>query len=472
MHLQQLHIRNFRCFEDYTINFAPGVTVLFGKNGAGKSSLIHAIHKALSFIFDKDVKQKEEANLTSGFPKLKVKKFDKADCERDWKTGILPQFIDIAAQGSFGNEPLQWQFYASTSTFAPQPSLYWKAFAQVMRQVKELKVLPFVAYYSDSFPHISKKSSITRSQYGNRNVGYLDWDEESACSEIWLSRLQKTWDEWYRAKLEVEHEKTALKNCDVFLQQNIVTKEQYDEDVRLHQSRYNNALKDCERFDPEISAIRSCLVKFSKGDPYIEINDFFNSPYTEEGFCFETSQRNNPSVHKLPAGYKRIFFIVLDIAYRSFMLNGHVDPRGIAIIDEVDLHLHPELEQTILERLVATFPHLQFIVSTHSPLVLAGIDTKDGKNVVLRMEPDTKEPSVLRYVHGIDYNLMLEENMGVKKRKPEIDKLFVKVWDAVSESRIDDAKALVAELEEKTPSDQSELVKLRALIKRLEILGK
>ena len=54
MYLKKLHISNFRCFRDYTIEFAPGVTVLFGKNGSGKSTLIHAIHKALSFAFKND----------------------------------------------------------------------------------------------------------------------------------------------------------------------------------------------------------------------------------------------------------------------------------------------------------------------------------------------------------------------------------------------------------------------------------
>ena len=54
MYLKKLHISNFRCFRDYTIEFAPGVTVLFGKNGSGKSTLIHAIHKALSFSFKND----------------------------------------------------------------------------------------------------------------------------------------------------------------------------------------------------------------------------------------------------------------------------------------------------------------------------------------------------------------------------------------------------------------------------------
>ena len=43
MQLNELHIQNFRCFSDYQITFAPGLTVLFGKNGTGKTTLIHAI---------------------------------------------------------------------------------------------------------------------------------------------------------------------------------------------------------------------------------------------------------------------------------------------------------------------------------------------------------------------------------------------------------------------------------------------
>ena len=43
MQLNELHIQNFRCFTDYRITFASGLTVLFGKNGTGKTTLIHAI---------------------------------------------------------------------------------------------------------------------------------------------------------------------------------------------------------------------------------------------------------------------------------------------------------------------------------------------------------------------------------------------------------------------------------------------
>ena len=256
------------------------------------------------------------------------------------------------------------------------------------------------------------------------------------------------------------------------LRDNIISKEEYDEDVLLHKEKLQKALSERGKYDKEISEIKSCLIIFSKGDTNYEVTDIFDSIYEEDGLCLETKQGDNPPFHFLPAGYKRMYYIVLDIAYRSYILNGTTDAKGVVVIDEIDLHLHPELEQVVLERFMNTFPNLQFIVSTHSPLVLTGVETKDEQNVILRMEPGTDRPETWHDIHGIDYNLMLEENMGVQKRKPMVQALFNKAWKSISDKQIAEAKSIVEELEKITPSDQSELIKLRAMIKRLEVIGR
>lgn len=213
-------------------------------------------------------------------------------------------------------------------------------------------------------------------------------------------------------------------------------------------------------------------MKFTKGDPNFEVVDLFVSVYEEEGLCLDTTDNRNPSFEKLPAGYKRLLYMALDIAYRSYLLNGTTDAHGVVIIDEIDLHLHPELEQVVLQRFINTFPHIQFIVSTHSPLVLTGVETNKNLNVVLKMTLPDNAPEVWPNIHGIDYNQMLEENMGVSKRKPEIEALFEKAWKAVAAKDTEAAKKTVAELETVTPQDQTELVKLRAVISRIEIIGR
>jgi predicted ATPase len=472
MYLKKIHIKYFRCFKDYEVEFAPHVTILFGKNGSGKSTLIHAIHKALSFVFKRNTSDEKGFDLTSGFSELKVEQYTKTDGVRDPKTGFLFPYVEISACASFQGTELDWDMYASTSTFSLQPSKYDIAHKTVIKKINETNTLPFFAYYSDSFPHIPKPKSITQQQMELRNLGYLDWNQESACSELWISRLKDKWTLWDRADRNVKHEENALRNCESMLKGSIITKEEYDEDVLLHKEKLQKALTERGKYDEVISEIKSCLIKFSKGDSNYEVTDIFDSIYEEDGLCLETKQGDNPPFHILPAGYKRMYYIVLDIAYRSYVLNRNTNPSGIVIIDEIDLHLHPELEQAVLERFMNTFPNLQFIVSTHSPLVLTGLETKDEQNVILRMEANTNKPEVWHDIHGIDYNLMLEENMGVQKRKPAVQALFDEAWKKISDKQIAEAKAIVEELEGITPSDQSELVRLRSMIKRLEVLGR
>lgn len=474
MYLKKLHIKHFRCFESeegFEVEFAPRVTVLFGKNGSGKSTLIHAIHKALSFVFDKNIKDANSFDLTSGFPELRVEQFIKTDGVRNTKTGLMYPDIDIKVNGSFQGLPLEWEIYALTSTYKLQYTKYKKAYGEIINRINETNKLPFFAYFSDSFPHIPKSKSITQQQMGLRNLGYLDWNLESACSEIWISRLNQKWTLWDRADRNVKHAENALKNCDYFLSRGTKYKKEFEEDILLHKKKLQRALKEREIYDKEVSEIKSCLIKFSKGDTNFEIINVFTSIYDGE-LWIETKLGNNRPFHLLPAGYKRLYYMVLDIAYRSYILNGTTDAKGVVAIDEIDLHLHPELEQAVLERFMKTFPNLQFIVSTHSPLVLTGLETKDEKNVILRMEANTNKPEVWHDIHGIDYNLMLEENMGVQKRKPAVQALFDEAWKKISDKQIAEAKAIVEELEGITPSDQSELVRLRSMIKRLEVLGR
>ncbi len=84
---------------------------------------------------------------------------------------------------------------------------------------------------------------------------------------------------------------------------------------------------------------------------------------------------------KLPAvwlsqGYQAVVSLVADIIGHVWLEAGVQveldDMEGIVLVDELDLHLHPTWQTTIVRGLKAAFPRMQFIVTTHSPLVLAG----------------------------------------------------------------------------------------------------
>jgi len=65
------------------------------------------------------------------------------------------------------------------------------------------------------------------------------------------------------------------------------------------------------------------------------------------------------------------------------------DMRGLVLIDEIDLYLHPTWQVVLIRALKQTLPGLQFVVTTHSPLVLAALDPHEDQVVRLVQNPDT-----------------------------------------------------------------------------------
>jgi hypothetical protein len=68
------------------------------------------------------------------------------------------------------------------------------------------------------------------------------------------------------------------------------------------------------------------------------------------------------------------------------------DIEALVLIDEIDLHLHPSLQRTLVPRLREALPHVQWVVTTHSPLVLSSLDTAE----IVALDRD--EPSGVRFL--------------------------------------------------------------------------
>ena len=90
----------------------------------------------------------------------------------------------------------------------------------------------------------------------------------------------------------------------------------------------------------------------------------------------EDSIANQYSLDQLPSGTRNLVALVLDLLVRLQNQQPRVyDPsnyNGVVLIDEIDIHLHPKLQIWLIEQLKETFPKVQFIVSTHSPVALLG----------------------------------------------------------------------------------------------------
>jgi len=79
---------------------------------------------------------------------------------------------------------------------------------------------------------------------------------------------------------------------------------------------------------------------------------------------------------RLSAGYKGIVTITCDLVSRLYERQPYIENikefKGIVVIDEVELHLHPKWKYGFMNKLRETFPLIQFIVTTHSPTVILG----------------------------------------------------------------------------------------------------
>ncbi len=108
----------------------------------------------------------------------------------------------------------------------------------------------------------------------------------------------------------------------------------------------------------------------------IEIDKQDNTVTYIDKYPDSTPYKKSLSFNELAAGYQNIINIVGDFIIRLFKLNSKTydakDLTGIVIIDEFDLHLHPKWQRRFTELLTEFFPHIQFIVSTHSPIPLLG----------------------------------------------------------------------------------------------------
>lgn len=112
-------------------------------------------------------------------------------------------------------------------------------------------------------------------------------------------------------------------------------------------------------------------------------------------------------LNQLSDGEKCYIALVCDLTSRLVMANPDGNPlegNGIVLIDEIDLHLHPQWQTEVLSKLTRTFPNCQFFVSTHSPLVVA-----DGIGRIFALREGRLV--ALPQLRGIDYSAILRDFM-------------------------------------------------------------
>ncbi len=291
---------------------------------------------------------------------------------------------------------------------------------------------PLLAYYSDSYPHRNTKQmqqalEKIKSDVLPRNFGYYQWDDDSSCTAIWEKRLSDR----LARMLPLYTPAMRLASEEIELSEQPETEETKKRLSEIHkeQEKYNSLMaalsKETDYIENKLKQFIGCLPNVegeNYGISYLSVGS------DDDGYHLIINFENGKfsTISNLPAGYRRLISIVLDLAYRSYILNDDRDSAGVVIIDEIDLHLHPSLEGSIVDAFRKCFPLIQFIVSTHSVAVIANISTaeEDPNNRVFILNDGVEQPELLNNLNGIDYDIVLRDFMDSYSKNEDVKSLI------------------------------------------------
>lgn len=160
----------------------------------------------------------------------------------------------------------------------------------------------------------------------------------------------------------------------------------------------------------------------------------------------EDNSTEFPVLVYLSAGYQSLIWMAFDIAYRMAVLNPDkkeyiAESKGVVLIDEIDMHLHPRWQWNIVNALKTVFSNVQFIAATHSPILFA------ASNDLWLIDVEKEEVNYTESRCGYDANAVLEIFMGAKSQNPETEKLIHSIYVAIR-NKEEARKKLIASVSE------------------------
>ncbi|OQW43152.1 MAG: ATP-binding protein [Proteobacteria bacterium SG_bin4] len=393
--IQKLSLRDYRCFEAIDIDFHPQLTVLVASNGAGKTAILDAIAVAFGpFVgaFDESVGKHFGP---SDIRLIRVRETTANEMEyapsgiRLEATGSIPGSMDLELLDC----PQIWKRSLTGPTKtkttikdAKELIDYGKRLQKAVRTPDTDTLLPLLAYYGTARLWQQKKQTGKKLSRTSRTIGYTDCLDPGSSYKSFVA-----WFRYWSAN--------AFKG-------------------QLEASKAGHAYQSTE-FDHYLEsvggAVNACLSLSGWKD--------INYSYSREELVAHHEQYGELPVALLSDGIRNMIGMVADIAFRATKLNPQLGARaaletpGIVLIDEVDMHLHPEWQQVVLQSLITAFPSLQFIVTTHSPQVLTSIDASCIRLLRQEVDPETKSKiSVVKIqtqTKGVSSADLLAQIMGV-----------------------------------------------------------
>ncbi len=417
MKIDSIHFSNFRCFDDYTLDFKPSMNLLFGPNGSGKTTILKGLKVVMSSYF-------------SGFSDTNTRFLGISD--QDFYNSVENEQESLERPVKIEYDSVQFKGLSisrsgkknRTSIVGIKPlrdmtrELYQKLAAEDDRSFD----LPLIAAFSTEDIHSSRKldRAIFAKYFQPRSFGYYECLQGDGFFDYWMHRLLVL-GEGQKSLMEIEVVSNAI----------------------------SQAL-----------GTEGCNI----------ISGISIRPMKKKVF-FQCVDGREVESKYLSDGYRRLVNIVVDLAFRCCLLNGKVHgvdccrrTSGVVLIDEIDQHLHPELQLNVIRSLRYTFPELQFVVSSHAPLVLSSVKTDDVSGVLHLQYRDGKYMSSSITTYGLDASTILEIYMGNKSRVSEVQERLKQLFELIDGDRYPEAKQQLEKLENEFIDNIPELIQARTML--------
>ena len=409
MNIKSLKLQNFKIFSDVSITLDGKSTVIFGENGSGKTSVLSAINiLSWNWIY------RICLNQGTAFRSIN------SDMVR-----TKERFLEISAVFSLEDEELtlRKKYTKATTgghgtTDATSKKLY-DSFTDTYKKLFAESDLPIMVNYGTNRSVLSVPLRIRKKHV---------FDKWSAFDNALENTLDfRTFFEWIRNREDYELERKVDK-------------------------------QDFTYKDPLLECVRKALLAMLDGFTDLRVR---RSPLRltikKNGIEF--------SIDQLSDGEKCTLALFGDLARRLGIANpGLANPlegRGIVLIDEIELHMHPAWQRKVLGALKSTFPNIQFIVTTHSPQVLGEADERFN---IIKLNADGSF-NIMERLDGYDANAILEEKMGTDiVSRPFRDRVD-NVYSLIDQGRFDEADVEIKEIKSITDENSQTVIQMEGSLK-------
>lgn len=401
--IDRLRMENYKRFADTSVEFDPHLTVICGKNGAGKSSVLSGVAIILSWVI---ARLRNENGTGNYVPPMSVNNNARNGCVEAYLFGSASTVPNKAKPG-----------YAKQYTWDIAPIKEYVAHKRQMLEQNDSTPIPVFAYYG-------VERAVIEMPLLTRKHDYTKFDTYEKCLDG--AANFRGFFTWFRACEDWENEQN---------------------------SRGAEGIQH-----PGLRAFRQAMSRFMPEYSNIRINRHpLRMTLDKNGECLNAEQ--------LSDGEKIYLALIGDLCHRLSLANPGGNPlegEGIVLIDEIDLHLHPQWQGEIAAALIRTFPNIQFIITTHSPHVINSVPTSS-----IRMIDKDASISSAAYGYGIPSEVVLEDIMHLTNDVPiEIVNILSSYNEAIVKGDIDAARHNIEELTRRVPS-HPELPRMRKRIERM-----